>query len=148
MPRSWLIWLGMSALLACGGCQLIPLTAVGALFDIAGASVLAGPEVFTAGKLDGAFMVGDAKCRAAVRLAAKDLQLHIVRDRKIWGSRQRWGFQIQDDRKSDIVITVERRTPTLCWCRVDVGLFGSEPTARLVMDRIKAHLPPSATEPS
>jgi hypothetical protein len=146
--RSWPIWLSAAMFLPCGGCQLIPLTTVGAIFDIAGASVSAGPEVFSAGKLDGAFMVEDVKCRAAVRLAAKDLQLHIVHEHKGSGGRQRWYFLLQDDRKSNIVITVERRTPMLCWCRVDVGLFGSEPTAQLVMVRIKSRLPRSATGPA
>jgi hypothetical protein len=115
---------------------------------MAGTAVSAAPEVYSAGKLDAALRVDDGDCRRAVRRAAADLQLRIVRDQKRSGGRQRWDFELQDDRKSEIEITVEKRSAMLCWCRVDVGLFGSEPTARLVMQVIESHLPPSATGPS
>ncbi|HEX4055815.1 MAG TPA: DUF3568 family protein [Tepidisphaeraceae bacterium] len=142
--------IGLSAgvLLACGGCALLPLATIGTIFGMAGTAVSAAPEVYSAGKLDAALRVDDGDCRRAVRRAAADLQLRIVRDQKRSGGRQRWDFELQDDRKSEIEITVEKRSAMLCWCRVDVGLFGSEPTARLVMQVIESHLPPSATGPS
>ncbi len=146
--RPLLIGLSAGFLLACGGCALIPLATLGTIFGIAGTAVSTAPEVYSAGKLDAAFRADDGDCRRAVRLAAGDLGLRIVRDRKMRGCRQRWEFELQDDRKSEIDITVERRSAMLCWCGVDVGIFGSEPTAKLVMRIIQSHLPPGATGPS
>jgi uncharacterized protein DUF3568 len=146
--RLLLIGLSASFLLACGGCELLPIATLGAVFGIAGTAVSTGTEVYSAGKLDSAFRADAGDCRRAVRRAAADLQLHIVQDCQRSGARQRWDFVFQDDRKSEIIITVERRSPMLCWCRVNVGLFGSEPTAKLVMQVIVSHLPPAATEPS
>jgi hypothetical protein len=148
--RRPLLMLGLSAsiLLACGGCALFPLATLGAIFDIAGTAVSTGTEVYSAGRLDAAFRADAGDCRRAVRRAAADLQLQLVSDVQRRGARQRWEIELQDDRKSKIEITVERRSAMLCWCRVDVGLFGSEPTARLVMRLIASHLPRSATAPS
>jgi hypothetical protein len=146
--RPLLMGLSATFLLACGGCALLPLATLGALFDIAGTAVPIGTGVYLAGHLDTAFQADSGDCRRAVCQAAADLQLHIVRDYQRSGGRQRWELVLQDDRKSEIVITVERRSPMLCWCRVDVGLFGSEPTAKLMMQLIQSHLPPSTTQPS
>jgi hypothetical protein len=146
--RHLLIGLGAVLLLGCGGCALIPLATLSTIFGIAGTAVSTGPEVYKLGKLDGAVMANDVACRRAVRLAATDLQLHIVLNRKECGSSQNWDFELQDERKSKIEITIERRSPMLCLLRVDVGWFGSEPTAQLVMTVIKSHLPEAATSPS
>jgi hypothetical protein len=143
-----LIWLSAVGLLACGGCQLIPLATLGAVFDIAGTAVPIGTGVYSAGHLDTAFRADAGDCRRAVRQAAADLQLQIMHYRRISGDRQRWEFEIQDDLKSKMEITVERRSPMLCWCRVDVGLFGSESTAKLLAQLIQSHLPPATTQPS
>lgn len=146
-----LIGLGAGLALACGGCALLPLSTLSTVLGMAGTAASTGPEVYEAGKLDTAFHAQAGDCRVAVRRAAAALQLHIVRDRDISGGRKRWDFRLEDDRQSEIEITVERRSPMLCWCRVDVGLLGSEPTAKLLMQVIQNHLPsppPPATEPS
>lgn len=148
VSRFLVIGLSAGFLLACGGCAILPLATLGTIFGIAGTAVSTAPEVYSAGKLDAALRVDDGDCRRAVRQAAADLGLRTVRDRKMRGCRRRWDFELQDDRKSDIEITVERRSPMLCWCTVDVGIFGSEPTAKLVMRMIQSHLPPAATGPS
>ena len=148
----WPLLMGLCAafLVTCSGCALFPLATLGALFDIAGTAVSTGTEVYqySAGHVDTAFRADSGDCRQAVRRVAADLQLQILRDCKRGGGRQRWDIELQDDRKSKMIITVERRSPMLCWCRVDVGLFGSESTAKLVMQTIQSHLPSATTQPS
>lgn len=132
----------------CAGCELLPLATLGAVFDIAGTAATAGPAVYQQGKLRIALMADYPGVKAAVRAAAEDLQLRVFRDRKASKHHDIWDFQLRDERNSKIEITVERRTPMLCRCCVDVGLFGSEPTARLVMARVAAHLPHAAIAPT
>jgi hypothetical protein len=143
----WVV-LGAGVLLATGGCEIIPLATLSTAFSIAGTVGSTGPEVYSSGKLDTAIRADADDCRRAVRLAATDLGLRIVRDRKLPGDRQQWDFKLVDDRQSVIEITVERRAPMLCWCQVNVGIFGSEPTAKLIMGTIESHLSPAATQPS
>jgi hypothetical protein len=145
--RGLFYFVGAVLLLSCGGCALIPLAALGTVLGIAGTAVSTGPEVYGLGKLDRAVMASDGDCRRAVRAAAADLRLRIVVDGKR-GCGQKWEFEVRDERKSEIEITVERRTAMLCLVRVDVGIFGSEPTARLVMEVIESHLPRAATRPA
>jgi len=136
-------WTSFATLLlfVCNGCALIPLATVGAVVDIAGTAASAGPAVFKAGKLDTAFMADYAAAKSAVRVAAADLHLRILCDRSRNQRGDIWEFELEDDQKTNIEIIIERRTAMLCLCRVDVGYFGSEPTARLVMSRIEQHLP-------
>jgi len=143
-----LIGIAAAVSLACGGCALIPLATVGAVVDIAGTAASAGPAVFRAGKLDVAFMGDSAVVKEAVRHAAADLCLHIVCDASQSKHGEIWRFQLEDDQQTKIEVTLDRRTPMLCLCRVNVGLFGSEPTARLVMSRIEHHLPPPTAPPT
>jgi hypothetical protein len=145
MNPQWRIVLVFIFLLS-SGCAALPLATVGVMADIAGVAVSSGPTVYHAGKLDIAFMADDISVRRAVRAAAVDLDLHVTRDQSHDGNQDKgtWDFRLRDDRQTDIDVTVEQRTPNLCWCRVDVGLFGSEPMARLIMARIHAHVPPQA----
>jgi hypothetical protein len=136
-------------LLACNGCALIPLTTVGAVVDIAGTAASAGPAVFKAGKLDSAFMADSVLVEDAVRSAAADLGLHMIGHCTSNKRGDVFTFEFDDDLKTNIEVVLERRTRILCVCRVDVGLLGSEPTARLLMSQIEHHLPPPpATQPT
>ena len=143
MVRFWIACLIVLAM--CSGCELISLATLGTVLGIAGTAVSTGGEVYNAGKLDIAFMADADKCRGAVEMAAGDLKLHVVRSRPLCDDK--WDFQLQDDFKSKIEVTLQRRSPGLCRCRVNVGLFGPRPTAELIMRRIEAHLPAPATMP-
>jgi len=132
-------------LIACSGCELIPLATLGTVLGIAGTAASTGTEVYQAGKLDTAFMADRDKCRDAVLMTAHDLKLCVVRDRE--ECKGKWDFQLQDDLKSKIEVTLQRRTEEMCRCRVDVGLFGSRPTAELILHRIQSHLPAPSTMP-
>ena len=137
-----------AALVMCGECALIPLATVGAVVNIAGTAASAGPAVWKAGKLDSAFMADSVAVEMAVRSAAAELCLRTLHDSNKTKRGDIWDFQFVDDQKSNIEVVLERRTPMLCRCRVDVGFFGSEPTARLVMSRIELHLPKPAEPPA
>lgn len=131
----------ISLLLSAAGCELIPLAAVGAAFDIAGSTVATGPAIYHQGKLDIAFMSEYPVVQQAVRSGAADLSLKVSCEHQAGKQEGAWEFVLHDDLKAQIVVTVERRSQTLCLCRVNVGFFGSEPTARLLMNRIGVHLP-------
>lgn len=135
-------------LMTCGGCEFITLASLSTALDIASTAVTTTPEVFSQGKLDTALMAGYGEIQQAVRLATMDLHLHLTRDRQKTKGKDLWDFQLQDDLKAKIEVTVEKRSFKLCRVRVNVGLFGSEPTARLVMHRIETHLPSTAAAPN
>jgi len=58
-----------------------------------------------------------------------------------------WRCSMKDDRDSKVRIDIDRRSRTLCRLKIDVGLMGSEPTARLVLARMRMNLPKPATQP-
>src|SRR5262249_53978983 len=45
-----------------------------------------------------------------------------------------------DDKGGQATITIQRRTPTFTYTRIDVGISGSEPAARLFLARLRGHL--------
>ncbi len=57
----------ISLLLSAAGCELIPLAAVGAAFDIAGSTVATGPAIYHQGKLDIAFFSFPIRAAGAIR---------------------------------------------------------------------------------
>jgi hypothetical protein len=126
-------------LIAEGGCVTASLATLGTVLGFAGTAASTGAEVYNLGKLDFSVMATNDDCRRAVVAAAADLQLHVTRDEK--ASKDTWEFDLEDDVKGRIGVRIQRRAARLCQCRVDVGWFGSEPTAKLVMERIRRHLP-------
>jgi hypothetical protein len=137
--------LGLILMIQCAGCITASIATVGAVLDAASSAVTTGSDVYQLGKLNGAVMGSYVECCNAVRLAAADLRLHIIRDYKT-GKRGDIGkFRLQDDLKNVTDIVIERRAERLCLCEVNVGFFGSEPTASLIMDRIRQHLPTTPT---
>ena len=128
-------------LLAASGCATVTVATAGTIAGIAATSISTGAEVYKWGKLDAVEMDTFEDSVAAVRLAARDLQLKIVKDLKPDAKQDRWSFLLSDDLKDTISIDLDRRTQRLTAMRINVGLFGSEPTARLVLARIRTHLP-------
>lgn len=130
-------------LLSCPGCALLPLSTLGTVFDIAGSAVQAAPEVFESGKLDTAFNATLGQVRVAVDRANNDLQTKMTRNKA--DSPSTWDFQLVDRYGMRTEVTLDERSPKLCRCRVNVGLWGPRPTAELVVLRIVAHLPPGSS---
>ena len=129
-------------LTGCNGCITASLATIGTVLGAVGSAASAGSEVYSLGKLDVSVMATFDECRAAVTQAATDLQLHVKEAKnKDKPPKDVSEIELEDDLKSTISVRVERRTGRMCRCRVDVGLFGSEPTAKLLMHRIRHHLP-------
>jgi hypothetical protein len=129
------------ALLGSGGCAALPLATIGTAIGTVSSAAAGGSEVYSLGKLDDAFDVDYGLCRRATILAAADLALHMTTNREDDPKKRIWHFRFIDDLGSKIDVTIEGRARHLCRVRVDVGWFGSEPTAKLFMDRIRLHLP-------
>jgi hypothetical protein len=120
------------------GCAAAPLAMIGTAFGIAGSAVSTGSDVYKSGKLDSSELGSFDDVRAAVFLAADELRLTTLYETPGTPTRV---IRFADDQAATIDVTLDPRTPMLTGLRIDVGLRGSEPTARLILRRARAHLP-------
>jgi hypothetical protein len=127
-------------LVACNGCITGSLITIGTVLGALGSAASTGSDVYKLGKLDAVLMTSAPICHAAVLNSANDLGLKVEIDQQIDKKNDVWEMTVRDQLKSPVGIHIESRTDKMCRCRVDVGFFGSEPTARLFMERIRAHL--------
>ncbi|MDY7107365.1 MAG: DUF3568 family protein [Planctomycetota bacterium] len=118
-------------LLALSGCAAgLDLAVIGAASQAAGT----GSAVFSAGKLKAVGMADVESARRAVLIAADETSLTVE---EVTSSRiGRYRIVLKDDRNARVWVYLDQRTPTLTRLQVNVGLFGSEPTARLLLTRI------------
>jgi hypothetical protein len=125
-----------AALASCaGGCAEVSIAAVGTTAGIAASAISTGGDVYRLGKLDTADEIHYDQWVAACRAGAGDLHYTVERESdKGYG---KWLIVLRDDRRSRVDIHVDRRTETLCLTHIDVGLLGSEPTARLILTAIR-----------
>jgi hypothetical protein len=123
------------ALLCAGGCAEATIAGVGAFAGLAATGVSTGADVYRMGKLDAVDMVGFDDQIAAVEKASRDLSLTIEKQERYEPGR--WRCTIADDRQSRFRIYLDRRTEKICRTRIDVGIFGSESTARLFLARMR-----------
>lgn len=131
-----------------GGCALIPVAALGvagSVADIGSAAFSTGTEVFSAGKLEAVELASFAHAQAAVRSTLNDLRLDL-RSAEITKGVAKYDFR--DDSGSDVEITLKRRTAAVCQLRVNVGYFGSEAYARLLLKSVRSRLPIVARRPA
>jgi hypothetical protein len=128
----------LAVLLASPGCATLTLGTIATAIGVAGSAVSTGNAVFSQGKLDSAEMSTTQNWLAAVRLAAGELHLTLKEEPHATPNTPHY-LTLSDDHGSTISIRVERRTETLLRSRISVGLFGSEPTARLLLSRIRHH---------
>lgn len=124
------------------GCATLTLATLGSILGTAGSAASAGADVYNLGKLDAAEMARLDQTVLAVHEAADDLTLRFNPDPK---AHQKDPAIIElpfiDDKKDKVSVRLERRAERLVWIRIDVGWFGSEVTAHLLLTRIRAHLP-------
>jgi hypothetical protein len=119
------------ALLAPGGCAAgLDLAVIGAASQAAGT----GSAVFSAGKLKAVGMVDVESARRAVLIAARETSLTVEEETSSRPGRYR--IVLRDDLNTHVWVYLDQRTATLTRLQVNVGLFGSEPTARLLLTRI------------
>lgn len=120
------------------GCATLTLATLGTALGVAGSAAATGGSVYSQGKLDSAEMVTVEVWAAAVRSAGEELHLKVCQE-PILNANDPRRFTLTDDRGTRIGVRIDRRTETMLYSRVDVGLFGSEPAARLVLSRIRHH---------
>ncbi|MEM6458327.1 MAG: DUF3568 family protein [Planctomycetota bacterium] len=106
-----------------------------AVIGAAASAASTGSAVFKQGKLDASWMGPFDLVVAAGEAAMGDLGLVITRSDGD-ASAGRWTITAVDEEKQKITVTVDRQTVALTEFRIDVGWFGSESTARLVLKRM------------
>ena len=126
-----------------GGCAAIPLATLGTVAGISTSAISTGREVFTLGKLDTTELAGYPETLVAARRAAAELCLRPKGPEKLKDFTAQLVFV--DDKGATVDVDVDRRTEMMVRIRVDVGLFGSEVTARLLLTRLRQYLPPVKT---
>ncbi|CAN5512891.1 hypothetical protein BH10PLA1_BH10PLA1_18140 [soil metagenome] len=135
------------------GCAAAALTSAGTVAGITATAISTGADVYHLGKLDSVELARFPEMIAAVHATAADLHLAVTKEKNDGDGNRT--LILSDDCDTTLDITIERRTETMCRCRINVGLFGSEPTARLILLRMREHLPlaqevrlRSSTQPS
>ena len=136
-----------------GGCASLTLATLGTVAGAAASAVSTGKDVYGLGKLDSAEMADFDQTISAAQLAAAEIGLTPKYDPQFHSEKDRSIMQLLfvDDKRSEVRVKIERRAWRLVRIRIDVGIFGSEVTARLVLDRLRSHLPVPAkpsTRPS
>lgn len=128
---SGLLWLG-----ACmHGCAAgVDIALIGAAAGAASSAADAGSAVYSAGKLRSVGMLDVESTRTAVLIAADELGLEIDEENEPRPGQYR--IVLIDELNSRIYIHLQERTPTMTRLTINIGLFGSEPTARLILKRI------------
>jgi hypothetical protein len=130
--------LGFTATVAsfASGCATATVASAGAMVGLAASAVSTGADVYQMGKLSSADQARFDDWITDIRAAADDLHLKLVKE-SLNNEKSEWRCTLADDQKAKIKVFVQRRTETLCRTKIDVGLFGSEPTARLILARIR-----------
>jgi hypothetical protein len=124
----------------CSGCITASLATIGTVLGAVGTAASTGADAYKLGKLDSALFCDARACHNAVLSSAVDLGLWVRSDGLDNRSGIIYEMALLDDQKSQVGIRIEQRSAMLTLCRVDVGIFGSEPTAKLVLERIRFHL--------
>jgi hypothetical protein len=128
-----------------GGCAALSLATLGTIASAAGPAVSTGQEVFSMGKLDTAEMQRADDVALAARKAAIEMGLERkpIPDERGVKDLSRQELEFLDARGDPIKVRIDQRTERLVLLRIDVGIFGSQPTARLFLNRLRTHLPGS-----
>ena len=141
-------WVAILAAGLSGGCALIPVAALGVagnVADIGSAAFSAGTEVFAGGKLESIEFCTFANAHAAARSMANDLRL---RASELKRTKTDVVYRLADEHGAEIDLSISRRTAALCALRIDVGYFGSEAYARLLLKSVRARLPAASARPA
>jgi hypothetical protein len=116
--------------------------AVGTIAGAASSAVSAGADIYGMGKLTTSEMSHFDATTQAARRAAADLCLTPTKEERRKGGVALLEFK--DDKGASVTVRIEPRTAMLVNVRIDVGWFGSQPTARLFLARMRTHLPQPA----
>lgn len=83
---------------------------------------------------------------AATLATCEELDL-VIKEKQYHNDRRKWLVLARDDRNDGLAIRIDERTDNMTRLVVDMGLFGDEPTARLIYSRISHHLEAGAPLP-
>ena len=137
--------LGLSTLAGCVAAPIAALGVVGNVTDIGSAAFSTGTEVFTGGRLESVEFCTQHQGEVAVRWMLNDLRL---RTETVETDDDRTQFVISDDTGSKVEIELVRRTAAVCQMRINVGWFGSEAYARLLLKSVRGRLPAVTGSPA
>ena len=138
LPLAMLLLLAPTLPLA--GCAAIPLAALGTALGVGASAVSTGASVYSLGKLNSAEHATADAVRHAAEATADELDFRTLRGGFDEAGRVytvRWA----DALGATLDVVIDQRSARLTWLRIDVGVFGNEPTARLILERIRARLP-------
>jgi hypothetical protein len=105
---------------------------------LAATTVDTGADLYKLGKLDAADLARFDDVVAATRSAAREMGF--ANKGLTAGPAGFYRLVYADDQGSQMTVSMRRRTAMLTHTRIDVGIFGSEPTARLFLARLRGHL--------
>lgn len=142
-----------AGLLGLGGCiAALPVAALGVAGDVAdigGTAFTAGTEVFNSGKLESVEFATYDQAQAAIRSMLNDLRL---KQTKSSFTKTKARYDFTDDVGEKVRIDVLQRSAAIVGVRIDVGYFGSEAYARLLLKSVRGRLPlfsgRAATQPA
>jgi hypothetical protein len=133
------VLLGLAWMTGLGGCA----AAAGVGGDVAESLAEKTASIVDIGKVESYQPVPIDVAIERVRMAAAELGLKLEKEDK---HPDQLKLTYQDGRKLKIVVTVVRRTDKVTELHTDVGLFGVEGMAKLVMRQILRNLPGASAE--
>ena len=139
MTRPTTLWMLLIAL-TLQGCAAVPIAVLGTALGVGATAVSTGASVYSLGKLNSAELATADQVRHAAEQAAAELGFRILSG----GFDERgldYTFHWVDAQGATVDVIVQERAARLTRLRIDVGLFGNEPTSRLILARIRARLP-------
>lgn len=110
-----------------------------ALAGAAGNAAESGGQVWSSGKMIGALMVPFEDVNAAVERAVLAFGYEIEIDRLSTRGYRRY-LRVKDDAGGRLSVRTDFRAENLTWIQVHSGVFGHQPTARLVLKEIYTEL--------
>jgi hypothetical protein len=129
------------------GCGPVSLAALGTALGVGAAAVSTGASVYSLGKLNSAEPASADQVRHAMEAAAADLDLRSQPGGGFDESGITYTGYWADAFGAPVEVTIQQRSSRLTRLRIDVGVFGNEPTAKLILARVRDHLPAATTRP-
>ena len=106
-----------------------------AVLGAAASAASTGSAVYRRGKLDASWMARFERVVAAAELAANDLGLELLSS--VGDSAAgTWTLTARNAADEKFIVRIERKAPRLIEFQIDIGWFGHEPTARLMLKRM------------
>lgn len=116
-----------------------------AMLGAATSAASSGSAVYKRGKLNASWMASFDQVVAAGEGAFDDLGMTVTKS-KGDEAKGDWAIIAVNEDKNKVKLKIDRKTATLTEFQLDVGMFGKEPTARLILKRMAVALQLGSTE--